>query len=143
MLRRLRFRVTVNTDNRLMSNTSMSKEFEKLSAAFGWGLDDFEWITINTIKSAFAAFPERLRIDQRHGQAALLRPPVGGAGVGSRHECHGHRRRASGGRRRLARIRDVSTPNALFRQNLERIGSLLLVRATKILPTVETKVTPR
>ena len=37
MLRRLRFRVTVNTDNRLMSNTSMSKEFEKLSAAFGWG----------------------------------------------------------------------------------------------------------
>jgi adenosine deaminase len=62
MLRRLRFRVTVNTDNRLMSNTSMSKEFEKLSAGFGWGLDDFEWITINTIKSAFAAFPERLRL---------------------------------------------------------------------------------
>jgi adenosine deaminase len=62
MLRRLRFRVTVNTDNRLMSNTSMSKEFEKLSAAFGWGLDDFEWLTINTVKSAFAAFPERLRL---------------------------------------------------------------------------------
>jgi adenosine deaminase len=62
MLRRLRFRVTVNTDNRLMSNTSMSKEFEQLSAAFGWGLDDFEWVTINTVKSAFAAFPERLRL---------------------------------------------------------------------------------
>ena len=62
MLRRLRFRVTVNTDNRLMSNTSMSKEFEKLSAAFGWGLDDFEWLTINTMKSAFASFPERLRL---------------------------------------------------------------------------------
>jgi adenosine deaminase len=62
MLRRLRFRVTVNTDNRLMSNTSMSKEFEKLSAAFGWVLDDFEWLTINTMKSAFASFPERLRL---------------------------------------------------------------------------------
>ena len=40
----------------------------------------------------------------------------------------------------LARIRDVTTPNALFRQNLERIGSLLLVRATEDLPTVDTTV---
>jgi adenosine deaminase len=62
MLRRLRFRVTVNTDNRLMSDTSMSMEFVQLSEAFGWGLDDFEWVTINTVKSAFASFPERLRI---------------------------------------------------------------------------------
>jgi len=62
MLRRLRFRVTVNTDNRLMSNTSMSKEMTKLHDAFGWGLADFEWLTINGMKSAFASFPERLRI---------------------------------------------------------------------------------
>ena len=62
MLRRLRFRVTVNTDNRLMSNTSMSKEFAQLSEAFGWGVDDFEWLTVNAMKSAFAPFPERLRI---------------------------------------------------------------------------------
>jgi adenosine deaminase len=62
MLRRLRFRVTVNTDNRLMSNTSMSKEFGKLADAFGWGLDDFEWLTVNAVKSAFAPFPERLKI---------------------------------------------------------------------------------
>ncbi|MCU0261076.1 MAG: adenosine deaminase [Ilumatobacteraceae bacterium] len=62
MLRRLRFRVTVNTDNRLMSNTSMSKELAKLADAFGWGLDDFEWLTVNAVKSAFAPFPERLRI---------------------------------------------------------------------------------
>jgi adenosine deaminase len=62
VLRRLRFRVTVNTDNRLMSNTSMSQEFAQLHEAFSWGLDDFEWITINTVKSAFAAFPERLRL---------------------------------------------------------------------------------
>jgi len=62
MLRRLRFRITVNTDNRLMSDTSMTKEFAQLHDAFGWGLADMEWITINSMKSAFAPFPERLRI---------------------------------------------------------------------------------
>jgi adenosine deaminase len=62
MLRRLRFRATVNTDNRLMSDTSMSKEMRQLHEAFGWGLNDFEWLTINAMKSAFAPFPERLRI---------------------------------------------------------------------------------
>ncbi|MBA3286934.1 MAG: uracil phosphoribosyltransferase [Acidimicrobiia bacterium] len=41
----------------------------------------------------------------------------------------------------LARIRDRDTPNALFRQNLERIGTLLLATATATLPTVETTVT--
>jgi adenosine deaminase len=45
-----------------MSDTSMTNEFAQLADAFGWGMDDFEWITINTVKSAFAAFPERLRI---------------------------------------------------------------------------------
>ena len=62
MLRRLRFRVTVNTDNRLMSDTSMTQELLKLRDAFGWGAGDFEWLTINAMKSAFAPFPERLKI---------------------------------------------------------------------------------
>lgn len=62
VLRRLRFRVTVNTDNRLMSDTSMSTELIGVRDAFGWGLEDFEWLTINAVKSAFAPFPERLRI---------------------------------------------------------------------------------
>jgi adenosine deaminase len=62
LLRRLRFRVTLNTDNRLMSATSMTHEMEQLADAFGWGLDDFEWMTINAMKSAFAPFPERLKI---------------------------------------------------------------------------------
>jgi adenosine deaminase len=62
MLRRLRFRVTVNTDNRLMSDTSMTNELAQLHDAFGWGLSDFEWLTINAMKSAFAPFPERLKI---------------------------------------------------------------------------------
>ncbi len=62
MLRRLRFRVTVNTDNRLMSDTSMTNEMIQLHDAFGWTLDDLEWLTVNAMKSAFASFPERLRI---------------------------------------------------------------------------------
>ncbi len=62
MLRRLRFRITVNTDNRLMSNTSMTNEMVQLTEAFGWGLEDLEWLTINAMKSAFAPFPERLRL---------------------------------------------------------------------------------
>jgi adenosine deaminase len=62
MLRRLRFRATVNTDNRLMSDTSMTNEFIQLRDAFGWGWGDFEWLTVNAMKSAFAPFDQRLRL---------------------------------------------------------------------------------
>ncbi len=60
LLRRLHFRVTVNTDNRLMSDTGMSREFAHLVDAFGYTLDDMEWITVNSMKSAFIPFDERL-----------------------------------------------------------------------------------
>jgi adenosine deaminase len=62
LLRRLRFRVTVNTDNRLMSGVSLSSEFKALDEAFGIGLGEMEWLTINAMKSAFAPFDERLRL---------------------------------------------------------------------------------
>ena len=62
LLRRLRFRVTVNTDNRLMSGVTLSSEFEALDAAFGIGLGEMEWLTLNAMKSAFAPFDERLRL---------------------------------------------------------------------------------
>jgi adenosine deaminase len=62
LLRELRFRVTVNTDNRLMSDTCMSKEFAVLGETFGFELDDVEWLTINAMKSAFWPFDDRLRI---------------------------------------------------------------------------------
>ena len=62
LLRRLRFRVTVNTDNRLMSGVSMSSEFETLSRTFGFGLDEMQWLTLNAMKSAFTPFDERLRL---------------------------------------------------------------------------------
>src|SRR5207253_7292586 len=47
LLRRLQFRVTVNTDNRLMSDTSMSKEMTLLSETFSYGWSDLQWLTIN------------------------------------------------------------------------------------------------
>jgi adenosine deaminase len=62
LLRRLRFRVTVNTDNRLMSGITLSSEFATLADAFGIGLDDMEWLTLNAMKSAFWPFDGRLRI---------------------------------------------------------------------------------
>jgi adenosine deaminase len=62
LLRRLRYRVTVNTDNRLMSGVTLSSEFEALEGAFGIGLGEMEWLTINALKSAFAPFDERLRL---------------------------------------------------------------------------------
>ena len=58
----LRFRVTVNTDNRLMSDCSMTSEMQALVDAFGWDLADMRWLTINAMKSAFIPFDERLRI---------------------------------------------------------------------------------
>jgi adenosine deaminase len=62
LLRDLSFRVTVNTDNRLMSGVSLSSEFAALAAAFGYDWADVEWLTINAMKSAFAPFDERLAI---------------------------------------------------------------------------------
>jgi adenosine deaminase len=76
LLADLRFRVTVNTDNRLMSNTSMTREMTALVEAFGWDLDDLRWVTINAMKSAFAHFEQRLAIiDEviKPGYAALAR----------------------------------------------------------------------
>ena len=62
LLRQLSFRVTVNTDNRLMSAVSLSSELHALAQAFGYGWGDFEWLTINAMKSAFAHFDQRLQI---------------------------------------------------------------------------------
>ncbi len=60
LLRRLRFRVTLNTDNRLMSGITLSSEFQACADVFGWNLDDMEWLTLNAAKSAFYPFDERL-----------------------------------------------------------------------------------
>ncbi|MFD0638545.1 adenosine deaminase [Catenulispora yoronensis] len=62
VLRELHFRVTVNTDNRLMSSTSMTREFAELHKAHGYSLDDMQWFTINALKSAFLPFDQRLEL---------------------------------------------------------------------------------
>jgi len=70
----LRFRVTVNTDNRLMSGISMSSELHGLVEALGWGWDELRWVTINAMKSAFLPFGERLQLIDaviKPGYAAL------------------------------------------------------------------------
>jgi len=75
LLKRLRFRVTVNTDNRLMSGTSMTREMSLLVNEAGWDLDDLRWATINAMKSAFIPFDERLAIIDdvvKPGYAALI-----------------------------------------------------------------------
>jgi len=59
ILYREKFRVTLNTDNRLMSNTSMTEEFEAAANTFGLNLDDFEKLTINAMKSAFLTYDRR------------------------------------------------------------------------------------
>ena len=60
LLRDLRFRVTVNTDNRLMSGTSMARELSLLVEAFGYGWAELQWFTVNAMKSSFIPFDERL-----------------------------------------------------------------------------------
>ena len=62
VLRQLSFRVTVNTDNRLMSQVTLSSEFHRLVTEWGYGWSDIEWLTINAMKSAFTGFDERLHL---------------------------------------------------------------------------------
>lgn len=74
LLTELGFRITVNTDNRLMSGTSMTDEMTALCEAFGYTLADLRWFTINAMKSAFLPFDERLAIINdviKPGYAAL------------------------------------------------------------------------
>jgi adenosine deaminase len=62
VLAKLRFRITLNTDNRLMSQTSMSFEMEEAVKAFNWDFAELQRVTINAMKSAFIPYPERLKI---------------------------------------------------------------------------------
>jgi adenosine deaminase len=75
LLTRLRFRVTVNTDNRLMSGCSTTSELLTLAQTFGYGWDELRWFTVNAMKSAFAHFDYRLAVIEdviKPGFAALL-----------------------------------------------------------------------
>ena len=62
LLRDLRFRVTINTDNRLMSATNMTNEFLLLCKVFGYNYEDILWFTVNAAKSCFAPFDKRCQL---------------------------------------------------------------------------------
>ncbi len=62
LLAQLKFRVTVNTDNRLMSGCSMTSEMSALATAFGYGWEEIQWLTLNAMKSSFLPFDHRLAI---------------------------------------------------------------------------------
>jgi adenosine deaminase len=85
LLARLRFRVTLNTDNRLMSGTSLSREMQLMVDQHGWGLDDLRRVTVNAMKSAFLPFDERLDLIERvikpgYRHAARAAEPFAGGG---------------------------------------------------------------
>jgi len=54
------YRVTLSTDNRLMSATTMSKEYDLAVRNYGLGFDDLEKLSINAMKSAFVPYEERV-----------------------------------------------------------------------------------
>jgi adenosine deaminase len=77
LLRQLYFRVTVNTDNRLMSDVTLSSEFAALVDAFDYGWEDLQWFTTNAMKSAFWGFDHRLHLINsviKPGYAVLREP---------------------------------------------------------------------
>ena len=98
LLRRLGFRATINTDNRLMSGVSLSSEMARCAEVFGWGWADLRWLSINAMKSAVLRLRRAPGADQRRDQARLrcpggrgrlpgfgrpgqASPPVGGAAL--------------------------------------------------------------
>jgi adenosine deaminase len=57
----------------------MSREFANLNEAFGWGLEEMRWLTVNALKSAFVPFDERLAIIDtivKPGYEKLLTAPM-------------------------------------------------------------------
>lgn len=86
LLTDLRFRVTVNTDNRLMSNTSMTKEFGLLVDELGFDLGGLEWLTVNADEVGVLVLRSTAVAHQRDDQAPLRRaaPKPAHRSVGSR-----------------------------------------------------------
>ncbi len=56
------FRVCLNTDDRLMSDTTLTKETELATELFDLSLAELEKLSLNAIKSAFAPYDQRIRL---------------------------------------------------------------------------------
>jgi len=59
---RYKFRVTLNTDDRLMSNITLTDEYQTAAEVFDMKLDDLEKLTINAMKSAFMPYKRRIAV---------------------------------------------------------------------------------
>jgi adenosine deaminase len=69
----LGFRVTINTDNRLMSATTLSQELARVARANGWELDRIEQAAITAAESAFLPPQERRRLVEQVIRPAFRR----------------------------------------------------------------------
>jgi adenosine deaminase len=67
LLYQLGFRVTVNTDNRLMSATTLTRELGLLADAFGYDLDELEAFQLNAAEVAFLPLEDREELIERIG----------------------------------------------------------------------------
>jgi adenosine deaminase len=65
LLYQLGFRVTVNTDNRLMSGTTITRELALLVDAFGYDLADLEVFQLNAAAAAFLSVEDREELADR------------------------------------------------------------------------------
>lgn len=72
-LRDAGFRITLNTDNRLMSDVTLTSEAVAVHEAFGWGLAELEELTGTAVETAFVTDAERAALRDRvtRGYAAL------------------------------------------------------------------------
>ena len=70
----LGFKVTVNTDNRLMSNTTISKELQLLVNTFGYDIDDLEQFQLNAADATFQSVDAREELAEQivEGGASAL-----------------------------------------------------------------------
>ncbi|WP_049822459.1 adenosine deaminase [Arthrobacter sp. H41] len=59
LLYQLGFKVTVNTDNRLMSGVTLTGEFELLVETFGYDLGDLLELTLNAVDATFLPLEDR------------------------------------------------------------------------------------
>ena len=71
VMKRLGFAVTLNTDNRLMSRTSMVREATEIAAAHNWTLQDLADVAINAMKAAFIPQEERIEIIENQIKAGF------------------------------------------------------------------------
>ncbi len=78
VLANLHFRITINTDNRLMSKTSMSEEMDLVTKTFNWTFLDLERVTVNGLKSSFIPFDDRLQLIEEIIKPGFARVAVEG-----------------------------------------------------------------